>query len=136
MRAYDFIQVCYNRIRQQDTTEVHMRLLCLPIVVYVAGHDVVFRLTHCFSISMPHKGKGTSWYMACPLFLCPVYARQGRVYNIDQTKKAAEARPFRGTLIHGDCTAWISVPFFVLISTFSASRCMARFTLLRIGALL
>ena len=50
--------------------------------------------------------------MACPLFLCPVYARQGRVYNIDQTKKAAEARPFRGILINGDCTAWISVPFF------------------------
>ncbi len=50
--------------------------------------------------------------MACPLFLCPVYARQGRVYNIDQTKKAAEARPFRGILIHGDCTAWISVLFF------------------------
>lgn len=50
--------------------------------------------------------------MACPLFLCPVYARQSRVYNIDRTKKAAEARPFRGTLIYGDCTAWISVPFF------------------------
>lgn len=50
--------------------------------------------------------------MASPLFLCPVYASQGRVYNIDQTKKAAEARPFRGILIHGDCTAWISVLFF------------------------
>lgn len=34
------------------------------------------------------------------------------MYNIDQRKKAAEARPFRGILIHGDCTAWISVPFF------------------------
>nr|DAG82766.1 MAG TPA: hypothetical protein [Caudoviricetes sp.] len=71
-------------------------------------HSVSLIATH---IGKPHKGKGTS-SMACPLFLCPVYARQGRVYNIDQTKKAAEARPFRGILIHGDCTAWISVPFF------------------------
>lgn len=87
--------------------------------------------------------------MAYPLFLCHVYARQCRVYNIDQTKKAAEARPFRGILIHGDCTAWISVLFFrahfnvfikplhVPFYTFAAwstfVKCMKPFTSQRMG---
>lgn len=80
--------------------------------MYVVGHDVAFHLAHCLPIGTPHKGKRTSYYMACPLFLCPVYASQGMVYNIDWRKKAAEARPFEGILIHGGCTAWTSVPFF------------------------
>lgn len=117
MRAYDFIRLCYNRIRQQNTAKVHTLFVASAIMVFTVCR-VYCRACCCIPshsllpIGKPHKGKGTSWYMACPLFLCPVYARQCGVYNIDQTKKAAEARPFRGILIHGDCTAWISVPFF------------------------
>lgn len=110
------MRLCYNRIRQQNTAEVHALLIGSAIMAF-ADCRVHCRACCCIPshsllpIGKPHKGKRTSWYMACPLFLCPVYARQCRVYNIDQTKKAAEARPFRGILIHGDCTAWISVLF-------------------------